>query len=59
MAPSLPDASMDGHFFIKSLKQKREYLQKKLDRIAKYKTMKAEDLMADQVVLVSQEEEIN
>ena len=55
MAPSLPDASMDGHFFIKSLKQKREYLQKKLDRIAKYKTMKAEDLMADQVVLVSQE----
>lgn len=49
---------MENHFFIKSLRQKKDYQQKKLDKIAKYKSMKPEELLKEQAELLSKEEEV-
>lgn len=58
MASVQPVGNLENHFFIKSLKQKRDYQQKKLDKIAKYKNMKPEDLLKEQAELLSKEEEV-
>lgn len=58
MATALPDASLDSHFYLKALKQKKDYQAKKLAKIDLYKQKEKKDLMKDQIDLLGKEEEI-